>query len=609
MRETFAEQIRNHLRADTSVLVVNTDETVRVTAEIRKAAWSTGNGLKIQMDGAERGEYHAIFAKHSTDFKNYIGPDHIVYNSVWLTKVLETIENKMQVDGAKEDQLLLHQRKIQELLNQVYTTISWDLISGYDNGAECADDLGPALKLLDVNNKEGKEKIPVNCIIVMRDCQSFFDTTTTPSYRELLRNLVEKKLLSTCGESSHHIVFVQPDWTPHRDIQSCVTMLEFSLPNEEQLEEEVAYIESSVDKKCDPELRADLCRTMRGFTQTEAGNALSYCYVKHGGFEPDMLKTIHRLQQATFSKTGVLSMVDDDLIPPMDEIGGFENYMEFIDEAMLCYTPEAAKLKLAKPKGCLLCGIPGSGKSVVARATAGRMKLPLLVYDFGAQFGSLVGQTESTQRQVLKQITAKGPAIVLLDECDKLFSGVVGGFNGDSGTSMRAFGRLLSWMANENESAFVIMTLNRTLGIPPEMLRAGRLDAIFYTTFPTPRERLEVLGIHIKKNGADINCLTDKQWEEIVKITEDYTGAELEMICKKAIRTAFRARRKLDPTFKEVVEAKKIVTPVTKLDRENIDAIEKFCKENAVAVSKVEAESKIFKSTAGRNIKLKPSNN
>jgi SpoVK/Ycf46/Vps4 family AAA+-type ATPase len=239
------------------------------------------------------------------------------------------------------------------------------------------------------------------------------------------------------------------------------------------------------------------------------------------------------------------------------------------------------------------CGLwhSNTGKSVVAGVAARVLGLPLVTYNFGAIFGSLVGQSESTQRRALRQISALGPIVLLIDEADKAFAGVTGA-SGDSGTSQRVFGDLLSWLANDNQEAFIIMTMNRLAGVPIETVRSGRIEATFYTTFPGYKERERIFKIKLIEQGCPAGAieeaLSDFEWKTIIDRTNEYTGAELEGVVTKAVRTAFATRQVLVPNFDDLTKAVKWVTPVARLDKANIDAINTFCKDTAVAVTTAE---------------------
>jgi SpoVK/Ycf46/Vps4 family AAA+-type ATPase len=174
-------------------------------------------------------------------------------------------------------------------------------------------------------------------------------------------------------------------------------------------------------------------------------------------------------------------------------------------------------------------------------------------------------------------------------------SGVVSSAeSGDSGVSRRVFGNLLSWMANENKEAFIVMTMNRTLGVPPETLRAGRLDATFYTTFPSNSDREEILKIHFSLNNVDHTKLFSKsEWAELVKDTDEFVGAELEQLVLKALRTAYRKRKEIQPTFEDMKEARLTVSPMAVIDRDGIAEIDRWCKDRAIPVSKIKKSARV----------------
>jgi SpoVK/Ycf46/Vps4 family AAA+-type ATPase len=357
-----------------------------------------------------------------------------------------------------------------------------------------------------------------------------------------------------------------------------------------------------------------MLRAMRGFTQTEASNTIYMCGTEYKGFPIDVVKMIHRQKAATFRNDDILEYVDEDTITDSSQIGGYEVYMEYVDECIECYSPEAMKMGIKRPKGVLLLGIPGTGKSMVAMATAKKMGLPLIKYDFSAVFAGVVGESEARQRRALRRIIAQGPCVLLLDEADKAFGGIVGS-NNDGGVGQRVFGRLLSWMANENQEAFVVMTMNRLVDpntgaviVPIETIRSGRLDAIWYTDFPNKVEREEILAIHMAKNGADWLALHEEDRAELLKNTDKYVGAELEQLCIKAVRTAWKERKVVQPTYAEVAQARKLVSPVAVMDEINIKKINDFCRDRAIPVSRVKAAPKPV-GPARRSVDFKPGDN
>lgn len=609
MKESFLDVLSTHLRAGTSIMAINTDEESRCVEEIRRAAWKSCDGLKIQLNNVEYNDLKMIFEKFDNNSYSLMNSEEEVvrYDSEVLIKLVRLTGQAAQnhPDNAGYPRM---QDFLIDLLNRGCAVVTWDYITGFPIKENTySGDLDDAL-LATVD----KDKFPENSVFVFKDCHQHLNSNEQLVYRRTVRNLFENNALVSLvpgKEFRRHIIFVQPDWQIHRDLQGSISMLNFELPEENDLNKEISIAESSLDDKaktCPEELRPQICLALRGFTQMEAANALGYCLAKHKGFDPEMVRTIHRLQKATFSKNSVLDLVDDDSIASVDQVGGFENAIEFAEECKICWTPKARKVGLRRPKGCLLLGIPGTGKTLFGKVLARIMGLPLIIYDVSAQFGSLVGQTEATTKLALAQIKAKGPCVVLIDEADKLFSGIVGGHQGDTGVAQRMLSKLLTFMSTENEEAFVVLTMNRTLGIPPEMLRAGRLDVLFYTTFPSPRERKDILGIHFKKNGANLDDLqANGSIDKLIEATDKYVGSELEQVAIKAVRQAFCRSGELKPTHTEVMSAKDSITPVVCLDEESIKHMDAFCKNTAKAVSKEDAVSKVWeaKTTSKRQIR------
>lgn len=243
-------------------------------------------------------------------------------------------------------------------------------------------------------------------------------------------------------------------------------------------------------------------------------------------------------------------------------------------------------MQIDYPKGVVLIGVPGTGKSYVAAAVSRLLGLPGYIMDIGSVFGSLVGESEQRMRDAIRQIEAQQGCVLLLDEADKAFGGATDS-QGDSGVTRRIFGQLLTWLSNKKDRTFVIMTLNRTTGIPPEFLRAGRFDAVWYTDLPTETERQQILQIHFKKRGvtADQLCLTEDQWAMLAEQTQSFVGAELEQLVVESRYLSFERRASAVPTFEEIIEAKAAIIPIATLEKEKIDEIREFCQNRARNVS------------------------
>jgi len=603
MTTDFVQDLYIHFKAGYPVLAVNSPEEVRCLNQIKRAACMIAHERKIKNSELPSEIAALLDSELQISIKDWaVDVNTYKLDAIKLIELFDLL--------SKDDERIEDATKVAKFLDSKgYPVVTWDSINGFDNNAGGNEALVDSFALL-----TDKKKFPTHCVVVFKDAHHYLNSPETPVYRRALRNLAETNIL-VGTEIRRLVLLLQPDWVPHKDIDHCVTFVDFQLPNVEQLDREISYVQISAgaDKfPCSNELRHQLRQSLRGFTQIEAQNALFYCLAKHKKFETEMLKTVYRLKATAVSKDDVLQIVDSDLLPDFSHFGGFENYIEFVDEVDACSTEEAQKLGIKPPKGCTIVGIPGTGKSRIALATAKRLRKPLIKFDLGAVFGSLVGQSEATMRLTLKRITAQGPCVLLIDEADKAFGGVVSSADsGDSGVSRRVFGRLLSWMANENKEAFVIMTMNRTLGVPPEILRAGRLDATFYTTFPSDQDREEIIKIHLDLNGVNHNKLglTKGNWSDLVKMTENFVGAELEQLVLKAIRTSFRKNKKIEPSMKDFEEARQVVSPMAVIDKAGIDEIDRWCKDRAIPVSKTKKVARTVNVNIRRSLGGDPSSN
>lgn len=608
-------ELQRLLRAGYPALMLNSAERVRATKVITRAGWMMAGYNDVHDEPEVRCVLKALERKTPNGRAPAVKGGKS--GNAWVLDPEVLIERYYLFNNSEDEEDNVLAEEIGQLLNLTgYQVITWDTARGFsvilpEGKVENTRELYEAFVLL-----RNPDAFPLRCVFVFNDVHEYMNSD--PQYRAIFRSLVEGNYLAT-GSMRRHILFLQPHWTPHIDISHAVTQVDFALPDDRQLQDEIDFLSASITdqakKVCPDDLRWDLTKAMRGLTTVEAVNALAYCIVKHRGWTSDMVPDLHRLTAATLAKNDVLEVVPDDRLAAADQIGGFENYLEALSEYKECYSAEAIKVGLKRPKGCLLLGIPGTGKSLVAMATARLMRLPLIKYDFAAVFNQLVGQSEATQRQALRQVSARGPCVLLIDEADKAFSGIIGS-SGDSGVGQRVFGRLLTWMANENDTAFVVMTMNRIVDsvsgaqiVPIETLRAGRIETVWFTTFPEAEERKDILAIHLAKNGAvgstsEATALfNSRQWQELVDLTHEYVGSELEQMVVKAVRMAFVRRKELRPTFEELVAARTYVTPVAKLDDANIKAIDRFCRDRAVPVSRPK-KTKMTQARQGRSLEL-----
>lgn len=347
---------------------------------------------------------------------------------------------------------------------------------------------------------------------------------------------------------------------------------------------------------------------LSGMTSLEAENVLSRCFLQFGTLaHPDVLRIIKDEKAGIIKKSEVLTYIPEETAAHMDDLCGFDGYITWLRRRKLSYSPAAKAENIDTPRGVAVVGIPGTAKSMVAKATCRELGLPGYILDVGALFGSMVGESEKRVRDVLRILDAQKGCVLVIDEADKAL-GNAHQSTGDSGVTRRVFGTILTWLAENQSRTFVIMTLNRTDGIPPETLRAGRFDKLFYTDLPTAAVRRQILEVHFKKRGVDIAALnmTPKLWEDVVEKTENFVGSEIEEAVKEARHMAMASQGNGVPTPDQLLLAISGIRPMAATEKEAIDEMLKFCKDKGTPVTGVTSEKSVKppRKGKGRSIAL-----
>jgi SpoVK/Ycf46/Vps4 family AAA+-type ATPase len=275
---------------------------------------------------------------------------------------------------------------------------------------------------------------------------------------------------------------------------------------------------------------------LKGLTEFEINNMLALSYADDGSLTKKDLRLVFEQKQQMIKKAGILEMIP--LKETIDDIGGLENLKEwFIRKAKVFKNMDKAKqYGVDIPKGVLIAGVPGCGKSLNAKAAANLFEVPLLRMDMGRLMGKYVGESEANMRKAIALAEAISPCVLWIDELEKAFAGI-GGVGGTAEVTTRLFGNFLTWMQEKNSPTFVVATANDITKLPPELLRKGRFDEIFYVGLPNQKEREKILQIHInKRRPQDLKKIKLLELEEK---TEGFSGADIEGVIKDAIEAAF----------------------------------------------------------------------
>ena len=427
------------------------------------------------------------------------------------------------------------------------------------------------------------EKSTDEAIYLLKDFHIYFggDRVSRPDYA-LIRKL--RDIISNLKSSRKTIVFISSKLIIPCDMEKEISILDFELPNTEEilglLNELIAGLKpESVDLTEEDKIL--LSRSALGLTMQEAENAFCRAIVYLKGLNKEALSIIHEEKNQVVKKTGVLEFVKSDL--NIDDIGGLDNLKTWLLRRNNSWSEKAKAYNLPAPKGVLITGVPGCGKSLTAKAMSAIWGLPLLKLDMGKIFGGIIGSSEENMRKAIATAEAVSPSILWVDEIEKGFSGLRS--DGDSGTSARVFGTFLTWMQEKSKPVFIIATANDISSLPPELLRKGRFDEIFFVDLPTTKEREKIFKVHIKKITKNTTITheisaDDSVCHELAVASAGYVGAEIEQIVITAMYEAFYQNRGLNKN--DILKAIRETVPISNTQREQILALRVWAQERAV---------------------------
>lgn len=290
------------------------------------------------------------------------------------------------------------------------------------------------------------------------------------------------------------------------ELEKDITVIDLEMPDEAELAGvlgdtiEQVTDNPKVEVNLEGESREKIVKALSGLTRSEAENALAKVIVTNSRIDAEDVGLLLTEKEQIIRKSGMLEYYASP--ERLGSIGGLDELKRWLRARGRAFSEAARVFGLPSPKGLLLVGVPGCGKSLTAKAVAAEWQMPLLKFDLGKVFGSLVGQAEENMRRAIKMAEAVSPCVLWIDEIEKGLSGSRGG-SGDSGVTQRVFGQLLTWMEENTKQVFTIATANDIASLPPELLRKGRFDEVFFIDLPSPQERATILAIHLTKHHRD----------------------------------------------------------------------------------------------------------
>ncbi len=397
------------------------------------------------------------------------------------------------------------------------------------------------------------------------------------------------------------------------ELRSLINFVDCPLPTREQIEDQykkvvTAYEDDMWTEKAPKPSDEDLSNLIRhaataavGLDSMGSENALALSLATTGGID---IRVIQAQKEQEVKKSDVLEFVTPDAT--LDQVGGFSSFKEWLRKRQRVFTDEAREYGLPFPKGILIVGIAGSGKSLAAKAVSTYLKLPCLRLDIGKIYRSLVGESEAAVRMALQVTEAVAPVVLWIDEIDKAMAGVESSGNLDSGVTSRVTGTILTWRQETRAPIFVAATANSVQNLPAMVYRKGRFDEVWATDLPDEQERAEIFSIHLQKRKRDPKKF---DLQALAKKADDFVGSEIESCIEDAMFSAFDKGKEVNTDF--VLRSIEETIPQAKRDKEEVSRIREWVKTRARLVSgkDVEEKPKIGFAVGGRAVKVKRGGN
>ena len=416
-------------------------------------------------------------------------------------------------------------------------------LSKYDKDIK-VNDLSKKLELPLKTIQEGIKYLEENQLITKKntgyilnnlqelELHKLYNPRVTSSPEEL-KKIAENNLYN--DDYSATIFILSETTVIPRELENYITVFDIPLPTTSEILTIINEFIADLEIKVEQDTINDIALSFKGLNEFQIKQILNLAYQDGGCIDKEDKLLILREKEQFIKKSGMLEIVN--FSETINDIGGLENLKEWLARKAKVFSnlDKAIKFGVDVPKGIMIIGMPGCGKSLTAKATASLFKIPLVRLDVGRLLGKYVGESEENMRKALKLSEAISPCVLWIDEIEKAFAGV-GGDGGGNDVTTRLFGQFLTWMQEKENTVFIVATANDISSMPPEFLRKGRFDELFFVDLPNGEERRKILDIHLKKR---------KKWKRgidsiaLIKETEGFNGADLEAVVKDTIEMAF----------------------------------------------------------------------
>jgi ATP-dependent 26S proteasome regulatory subunit len=453
------------------------------------------------------------------------------------------------------------EQRVEALLQQAArrlggrTLLRWDFIAGLagapNRDGEAARNPMAALAVLD--------GLPADsgAILLLRDFHRYGDDA---GVCRRLRNLAV-----SLRQVPHTIVITAPEWQMPLELEDCITVLDLPLPEPAEIQQLLVSIAAASGQPLDPAVMEQLTAACHGLSEQRVRQIAARALAQRGALgEADLLDVLEQKRQV-IARSELLEYCPSEATTA--DIGGLEELKRWLEQRHMAFGDEAQAYGLPLPRGVLLVGPQGTGKSLTAKAIAHTWGMPLLRLDVGRLFAGLVGASEARTREMVQRAEAMAPCVLWIDEIDKGFGG---SSRSDGGTSQRVLATVLTWMAEKTSAVFVVATANGVETLPPELLRKGRFDEIFLLDLPSPGERAAILDLQLRRRRPQHQI----PLQVLVDRTEGFSGAELEQAVIEAMHLAFAEHREFGEA--DLIAAASQVVPLSRTAREQLEHLKQW---------------------------------
>lgn len=478
-------------------------------------------------------------------------------------------------------------QKIQSIVKSIgkdYSYYEWNCVDGLrlknnDNGImESVDNQEDPEELLKYISSRVSDKSSTSEVFILEDFHEYIEER---NIKIKLRQLAE-----TLRFFRKHIIIVSSVMTLPTELEKYVTVVEIPLPDKYDLEKVLINVTRNANVELNDELKKKLIDSALGMTVMEADLAYCLAAVKNK-FDINSPRTVALEKEQIIKKSGLLDyyQVNEDL----RNVGGMEHLKSWLEKRKLAYDFKAQLWKLPEPKGVLLLGVPGCGKSLTAKCIASLWNMPLLRLDIGKIFEGVVGSSEDNIRRAIATAEAVAPCVLWIDEIEKGLAGTQSSGSTDGGTTARIFSTILTWMQEKTKPVFVVATANNISLLPPELLRKGRFDEIFFVDLPNEKDRKSIFAIHLNKKGQNpIDFSLDRLAQESL----GFNGAEIEECVNEAMFAAYTDNQETPKLqMKHLLNAIKETVPLSMTMKNQIDILRTWAKSRAKQAGSENTES------------------